>query len=92
MIRNSLRALVILAACLMIGGTWPLFALAAGVVLAAGAVWLFRSRLRLATPCVAAGVVLSFTGLAFALVAADHDTTTLSHNPMRHCQPGQVTC
>jgi uncharacterized membrane protein AbrB (regulator of aidB expression) len=92
LIRNSFRALAVLAAGLLMAATWPPIALLLGGAVAAGAVWRFRARLRLATPYLAAGVLLSGTGLAFAMVAPDHDTTTVSNNPIRYCQPGQVRC
>lgn len=92
MIRNSLRAMVVLAAGLLVAATWPAFAIVAGVALAGGAAWRFRSRLRLGTPYLVAGVLLGLAGLTLALVAPSHDTTTISHNPIRYCRPGQVTC
>ena len=92
MILNSLRAVIIFAACLLIAGTWPPFALAAGAMLAAGAVWRFRCKLRLGAPYLLAGALLVIAGPALALVAPNQDTTTISHNPIRYCQAGQLNC
>lgn len=92
MIRNSFRALVVLAAGLLMAATWPPIALLLGGVVAAGAVWWFRERLWLAAPYIGAAALLSVAGLVLAMAAPNHDSTTISNNPIRYCRQGQLTC
>ena len=92
MIRNSFRALAVLVAGLLMAAAWPPIALLMGGAVATGAVWRFRSRLRLGVPYVAAGALLSVMGLALAVVGPNHDSTTIRNSPIRYCQPGQLTC
>jgi hypothetical protein len=92
LIRNSFRALAVLAAGLLIAATWPPIALLLGGAVAAAAVWRFRSRPRVGAPYLAAGLLLAIAGSVLALVAPNRDSTTVSHTSIRYCRPGQLTC
>lgn len=92
MIRHVVRAMAVLAAGVLVAATWPPVAVPLGVAVAVGAIWHFRSNRRLGAPYLVAGALLSVAALVLLMVAPNHDSTTMTNNPIRYCEQGQPTC
>ncbi len=91
MVRNSVRALAVLLGGLLVAGTWPITALAAGLGVVSAALVRYRGA-QLGVPYLVAGALLVMAFPAMSVLTPTSDQSTIVRQPIRTCAPAVATC